>query len=49
MVVAKEKPPHKGGGRRKSPEHLLIECIEIDLPEPQKAGLLRIREEICGE
>jgi hypothetical protein len=40
-VAAKERPPHKGGGRRRAPEHLPIERIEIDLPEAEKAGLVR--------
>ena len=48
-VAAKEKPARKGGGRRKAPEHLPIERIEIDLPEADKAGLVRIREEITEE
>ena len=48
-VAAKEKPARKGGGRRKAPEHLPIERIEIDLPEAEKAGLVRIREEITEE
>lgn len=38
-----------GGGRRPAPEHLPIERVEIDLPEEQKAGLVRIREEITEE
>ncbi len=39
----------RGGGRRPAPEHLLIERVEIDLPESRKAGLVRIREEITEE
>ncbi len=49
VVAAKEKPVRKGGGRRRAPEHLPIERIEIDLPEAEKAGLVRIREEITEE
>jgi len=48
-VAAKEKPPRKGGGRRPAPRHLPIERVEIDLPETEKAGLVRIREEITEE
>ncbi len=48
-VAAKEKPLGKGGGRRRAPEHLPIERVEIDLPEAEKAGLVRIREEITEE
>jgi transposase len=44
-----EKPARKGGGRRAAPEHLPIERVEIDLPEAEKAGLVRIREEITEE
>lgn len=39
----------RGGGRRPAPEHLPIERVEIDLPEEQKAGLVRIREQITEE
>lgn len=48
-MAAKEKQGRKGGGRRRAPEHLPIERIEIDLPEAEKAGLVRIREEITEE
>ena len=46
VVAAKKKPARKGGGRRPAPAHLPIERVEIDLPEAEKAGLVRIREEI---
>jgi transposase len=49
VVVAKDKPVRKGGGRRPAPAHLPIERIEIDLPETEKAGMVRIREEITEE
>ena len=49
QVSAKDKPARKGGGRRPVPAHLPIERIEIDLPEQEKAGLVRIREEITEE
>jgi transposase len=39
----------RGGGRRPAPEHLPVERIEIDLPEADKAGLVRIREQITEE
>jgi transposase len=39
----------RGGGRRPAPEHLPIERVEIDLPEEQKVGLVRIREQITEE
>jgi transposase len=48
-MAATQKKVRKGGGRRPAPEHLPIERIEIDLPEAQKAGLVRIREEITEE
>jgi transposase len=49
VAVKQEKKPRKGGGRRAAPEHLPIERVEIDLPEAEKAGLVRIREEITEE
>ncbi len=59
VLVAEVQPPaasaavttrkRPGGGRRPAPDHLPIERIEIDLPEEQKAGLIRIREEITEE
>jgi transposase len=36
----------KGGGRHPKPENLPIKRRLIDLPEEQKVGLIRIREEI---
>jgi transposase len=39
----------KGGGRHPAPRHLNIETTLIDLPEEQKAGLQRIREEVTEE
>lgn len=42
-------PKRRGGGRRPAPEHLPIERVEIDLPDEQKAGLVRIREQITEE
>lgn len=39
----------KGGGRRPAPEHLPIERVLIDLPEPEKQGLVQIREQITEE
>lgn len=35
--------------RRPAPAHLPIERVEIDLPEDEKRGLIRIREEITEE
>src|SRR6185437_9598747 len=49
IAAKQEKKPRKGGGRRAAPEHLPIERVEIDLPEAEKAGLVRIREEITEE
>lgn len=48
-VATEERPVRKGGGRRPAPEHLPIERVEIDLPEEDKSGLIRIREEITEE
>ena len=48
-VAAREKPVREGGGRRKAPEHLPIERIEIDLLQAEKGGLVRICEEITEE
>jgi transposase len=39
----------KGGGRRPKPENLPIRRKLIDLPEEQKAGLIKIREEITEQ
>ncbi|MCI0433321.1 MAG: transposase, partial [Gemmatimonadetes bacterium] len=41
--------PRRGGGRRPAPEHLPIERIELDPPPAERAGLVRIREEITEE
>ena len=49
VAAKQEKKPRKGGGRRAAPEHLPIERVEIDLPEAEKVGLVRIREEITEE
>jgi hypothetical protein len=42
-------PKRKGGGRRAAPANLPVETTLIDLPEEQKAGLVKIREEITEE
>ncbi len=39
----------KGGGRRPKPANLPIHREVIDLPEEQKAGLVKIREEITEQ
>jgi transposase len=38
-----------GGGRRRAPENLPVKREVIDLPEEQKAGLIKIREEITEQ
>ena len=48
-VPANPAKRRKGGGRRPAPAHLPIERIEIDLPEDENRGLIRIREEITEE
>jgi transposase len=42
-------PRKKRGGRRPKPEHLPIVREVIDLPEAQRAGLVKIREEITEQ
>lgn len=44
--VAKVK---NGGGRHPAPPHLTVQTTLIDLPEEQKAGLQKIREEVTEE
>jgi transposase len=39
----------RGGGRRRAPENLPVKREVIDLPEEQKAGLIKIREEITEQ
>jgi transposase len=39
----------KRGGRRAAPQDLPVHCEVIDLPEEQKAGLVKIREEITEQ
>jgi hypothetical protein len=39
----------KGGGRKPKPENLPVRREVIDLPEEQKAGLVKIREEITEQ
>jgi hypothetical protein len=43
------RAPRKGGGRRPKPENLPVRREVIDLPEAQKAGLVKIREEITEQ
>jgi transposase len=40
---------HQGGGRYPKPENLPVVRQVIDLPEEQKAGLVRIRDEITKQ
>lgn len=42
-------PRKKRGGRRPKPEHLPVVREVIDLPEAQRAGLVKIREEITEQ
>src|SRR5207253_4950464 len=39
----------KGGGRRPPPENLPVRREVIDLPEDQRVGLVKIREEITTQ
>ena len=39
----------RGGGRRRAPKNLPVKREVIDLPEEQKAGLIKIREEITEQ
>jgi hypothetical protein len=41
--------PKKRGGRRAAPQDLPVHREVIDLPEEQKAGLVKIREEITEQ
>jgi transposase len=40
---------HRSGGRRRAPENLPVKREVIDLPEEQKPGLIKIREEITEQ
>jgi transposase len=50
-VVEDKKPtaPRKGGGRRPVPENLPTERVVLDVPEAERVGLVKIREEITEE
>jgi transposase len=39
----------RGGGQRRAPENLPVKREVVDLPEEQKAGLIKIREEITEQ
>lgn len=45
----KPAPPRKGGGRRPVPENLPTERVVLDVPEAERVGLVKIREEITEE
>jgi transposase len=47
--VKKAASRRKGGGRHPKPENLPVRREIIDLPEDQKAGLVRIRDEITQQ
>lgn len=50
-AVEEKKPvqPRKGGGRRPVPENLPTERVVLDVPEADRVGLVKIREEITEE
>jgi len=50
-AVEQKKPaqPRKGGGRRPVPENLPTERVVLDVPEAERVGLVKIREEITEE
>ena len=41
--------PRRGGGRRPAPRHLPVERIVLDVPEAERVGLIKIREEVTEE
>ncbi|MBI5768005.1 MAG: hypothetical protein HZA93_09430 [Verrucomicrobia bacterium] len=41
--------PRRGGGRRPAPGNLPIERIVLDVPEAERTGLVKIREEVTEE
>ena len=41
--------PRRGGGRRPAPRHLPVERIVLDVPEAERVGLVKIREEVTEE
>ena len=45
----KSVQPRKGGGRRPVPENLPTERVVLDVPEAERLGLVKIREEITEE
>jgi len=48
-TTTKVSTKKKGGGRHPKPENLPIKRRLIDLPEEQKVGLIKIREEITEQ
>ena len=50
-AVEEKKPaaPRKGGGRRPVPENLPTERVVLDVPEAERVGLVKIREEVTEE
>ena len=44
-----ERQPSRGGGRRPAPQNLPVERIVIDVPETERPGLIKIREEVTEE
>lgn len=45
----RETPARRGGGRRPAPENLPVERVVIDVPEEERSGLEKIREDITEE
>ena len=41
--------PRRGGGRRPAPRALPVERIVLDVPETERIGLVKIREEVTEE
>jgi transposase len=41
--------PRRGGGRRPAPRNLPVERIILDVPEAERVGLVKIREEVTEE
>jgi len=41
--------PRRGGGRRPAPRNLPVERIVLDVPEAERIGLVKIREEVTEE
>lgn len=48
-VPSEQRPRKRGGGRHRPAAHLAVQTTLIDVPEAERAGLAKIREEVTEE